>query len=71
MGILIATGAVVTLIGLGLLIWCITRVTRARKSGLPDEELRNVMQSTVAMNLAALFISALGLMMGVVGILLG
>ena len=71
MAILIPIGAVVTLIGLAGLLWCIFRVAKARRSGLDDEALSAVLQSTVAMNLGALFLSALGLMMVVVGILLG
>jgi p-aminobenzoyl-glutamate transporter AbgT len=68
---LIWIGALVTLAGLGLLIACILSVLKARRSGLPDAELHQMLQKAVARNLAALFISALGLMMVVTGILLG
>lgn len=71
MAYLIPIGAVVTVIGLVLLLVCIARVAKARKAGLPEEELRAVLEATVPMNLGALFLSALGLMMVVVGILLG
>ena len=71
MDILIGLGAGVTLCGLAGLVWCIVKVARARKSGMDDEGLRNVMQSTVAINLAALCLSAIGRMMVVAGILLG
>ncbi len=71
MAILIPIGAAVTLLGLSGLIWCILRVARARKAGLEDEALRGVMQKTVALNLGALFLSVIGLMMVVVGLLLG
>lgn len=67
---LIALGAVVTLVGLAGLIWCILRVTKAKRAGLEDEALRAVMQKTVALNLGALFLSVIGLMMVVVGLLL-
>jgi hypothetical protein len=70
MEILIALGAVVTLAGLAGLIWCILRVTKAKRAGLDDEALRVVMQKTVALNLGALFLSVIGLMMVVVGLLL-
>lgn len=70
MEILIALGAVVTLAGLAGLIWCILRVTKAKRAGLNDEALRVVMQKTVALNLGALFLSVIGLMMVVVGLLL-
>ena len=71
MAILIPIGATVTLLGLAGLIWCILRVARARKAGLEDEALRGVMRKTVALNLGALFLSVIGLMMVVVGLLLG
>lgn len=67
---LIPLGAVITLMGLSGLIWCIIKIVRARKQGLDDEGLKAVMQSTVALNLGALFMSAIGLMMVVLGIIL-
>lgn len=68
---LIPLGAVITLMGLVGLIWCILKVARARKQGLSDDELRAVMQTTVGLNLGALLMSAIGLMMVVLGIILG
>lgn len=71
MDILIWTGAAVSMLGVAGLIWCILLVARARKQGLSDEELRQRLQRVVPMNLGALLLSAIGLMMVVVGILLG
>jgi hypothetical protein len=71
MDILIAAGAVVTLLGRAGLVWCIARVARARRAGLDDAGLRAVMQKIVALNMAALFASVIGLMMVVIGVLLG
>lgn len=68
---LIPLGAVVTMMGLAGLMWCIAKVARARKQGLSDDELRAVMQTTVGLNIGALFLSAIGLMMVVLGIILG
>ncbi len=68
---LIWTGAGVTLLGLAVLIWCILIVARARRQGLDDDALRAKLQSVVPLNMGALFLSAVGLMMVVVGILLG
>ncbi|WP_298261725.1 hypothetical protein [uncultured Litoreibacter sp.] len=68
---LIPLGAVITVMGLLGLVWCIVKVTRARKQGLSDEDLRAVMQTTVGLNLGALLLSAIGLMMVVIGIILG
>ncbi len=71
LAVLIPVGTVVTLLGLGLLLWCVLRVARARRSGASDEALKAVLQSTVPLNLGALCLSAVGLMLVVVGILLG
>lgn len=68
---MIATGAVVTLAGVAGLVWCIVLVLRARRAGLAEAEMRARLQQLVALNLAALGVSALGLMLVVVGILLG
>ena len=71
MEILVTLGAAVTLAGLAGLVWCILRVRAARRAALPDAELRRRIQSAVALNLAALLLSALGLSMVVTGVLLG
>jgi hypothetical protein len=71
MAYLIPAGAIITLLGVAGLLWCISQVNKARKAGVTDEELRAAMQAVMAPNLAALFLSAIGLAMVVVGILLG
>ncbi len=70
MAYLIPAGAIITMIGLVLLMVCIVRIAKARKAGLSDDDLRAVMQATVPLNMGALFLSAIGLMMVVAGILL-
>lgn len=70
MEMLIWAGALVTGLGLAGLVACIAKVARARAAGLSEEALKARMQSVVALNLAALLVSALGLMMVVVGIFL-
>ena len=67
---LIWLGALVTLIGLAGLVWCILKVQKARRQGLDDAALKAELQKVVALNLGALLLSAIGLMMVVVGILL-
>ncbi|MEO9823187.1 MAG: hypothetical protein ABJF50_02075 [Paracoccaceae bacterium] len=67
---LIWIGAAVTVVGLAGLIWCIASVARGRKLGLDDAAMKARLQKVVAVNMAALFLSAIGLMMVVVGILL-
>ena len=68
---LIPIGAVVTMIGLVLLVLCIVRVAKARRAIEDEAALKEALQRTIPMNLAALCLSAVGLMMVVVGILLG
>ena len=71
MDILIWTGAFISLLGLIGLLWCIYKVWQARKSGLTDDALRNAVRKIVLLNTGALFVSVLGLMMVIVGIMLG
>lgn len=70
MEILIWAGAAVSMLGVAGLFWCIFLVARARRQGLPDEALRTRLKQVVPLNLGALMLSAIGLMMVVVGILL-
>ena len=71
MDILVWTGAVVTLAGVASLVWCIVAVQRARREALDESAMKARLQKAVAMNTGALMLSAIGLMMVVVGILLG
>ena len=71
MDILIWLGACLTLGGLALLIWCILRLLRVRRSGLDDAATRHALQKLVPLNTGALFLSVIGLMLVVLGILLG
>lgn len=67
---LILPGILVTLIGLGLLIYTIAGVWAAKRGGLSDDAMRAKLQSAVNWNLAAMGCSGLGLMMVAVGVLL-
>jgi hypothetical protein len=68
---LVWSGAAVSFAGLGGLLWCILRVWRAKRAGLEDEALRDLVRRTVPLNMGALFLSVLGLMAVMVGIALG
>lgn len=68
---LIWAGAGITVLGLAGLIGCILMVARARRAGLDETALKARLQRVIALNLGALLLSAIGLMMVVVGILLG
>lgn len=67
---LIWTGAATSLAGVAGLVWCIVYTLRARRAAMDETTLRVRLQKAVVMNLAALMVSALGLMMVVIGILL-
>ncbi len=63
-------GAAMTLAGVAGLAWCILQAVRAKARGLDDAAMRAALQRVVAVNVGALAVSALGLMMVVVGVLL-
>lgn len=71
MEILVWIGTIVTVIGLAGVIWSLVSVTKARRAKLDDEALRERMQRILPVNLGAFFLSFLGLMMVVVGVILG
>ncbi|XDA96587.1 hypothetical protein AB1M95_10585 [Sulfitobacter sp. LCG007] len=64
-------GAAVSLFGLAGIIWCIFRVSRAKRLGLDDAQMKELIRSVLPVNLGALFLSVIGLMMVILGISLG
>lgn len=68
---LIWGGACLTMLGVALLGWCVVTVMRARRAGLDDAALKQKMRRVLAVNMAALGASTIGLMTVVLGILLG
>ena len=70
MDFLITLGTVVTLIGLGVLIWCILMVASARRNIKDDVQMRERLQKMAAINMLSLFLSFIGLMIVVVGVIL-
>ncbi|GAA0309046.1 hypothetical protein [Rhodovulum strictum] len=71
MAALIWIGAALSLAGLAGIVRVILQVRAARGANLSESELRARLQKAVALNMAALGMSALGLMMVVIGIMLG
>lgn len=67
---LIWLGAALALAGVGGLVWCIILALGLRKGTLPEDESRQRMQRVVVVNMAALGVSALGLVLVVMGIIL-
>lgn len=71
MEVVVWIGAALTLLGLVGIIVSIIGVTKARRAGVSDEELRMRLSKILPINLGALFLSMLGLMAVVIGIMLG
>ena len=71
MDVLIWSGAALSFLGLVGLVYCIVRVTRARKANIGDEALREEVKKVVPINLGSLFVSVFGLMLVILGIFLG
>ncbi|MCA3435851.1 MAG: hypothetical protein INF48_00865 [Rhodobacter sp.] len=67
---LIWIGAAVSLGGVAGLLRCIQLALRARNAGLDSAAMRARLQQIVTFNLAAVGVSALGLMLVVTGIIL-
>lgn len=71
MHILIIIGAVLSLLGVAGLGYCVLLAMRAKREAQNPDEMRAKLQRVVAMNMGALGVSALGLMLVVAGIALG
>ena len=65
------SGAALSLLGLVGIVYSIIAVSRAKKAGLSDEELRARISKVLPINLGALLVSTIGLMAVIVGIMLG
>ncbi|QJF51656.1 hypothetical protein [Roseobacter ponti] len=68
--LLIRAGALISLLGLAGLVWCIIFVARGRRAKLPDDEMRALLRRAIPLNLGALFLSVIGLMLVITGIFL-
>ncbi len=71
MQILIIIGAALTLLGIGMLGYSIVQMIKINEANLSDDEKRIRLQRGITVNTAALGVSALGLILVVVGIILG
>ena len=67
---LVWIGTAVTLVGLVLLIWCVREAVRAKNATEDEETMKARLQRIVPVNLGALTLSALGLMMVILGVFL-
>ncbi len=67
---LIWIGTLVTLAGLAGLGWCVREGLRARREETEDSALKARLQKVVAVNFGAVAVSALGLMLVILGVFL-
>ena len=70
MELLIWIGSILSIFGLVGLFWCIKTVLKAKKLATSDDELRSSLRRAVPLNMASLFLSALGLILVILGIML-
>lgn len=68
---LIWAGAIVSLIGMAGIFYCIFLALKAKRADLEEAEMSARLQRVVVLNMAALLFSMVGLMMVVAGIILG
>ena len=71
MQFLIWGGALITMLGVAGLVFVGLKVGAAKRKATDDETLRNMIQGLLPLNLGALFVSAIGLMMVIVGLAFG
>ncbi|MCP5036566.1 MAG: hypothetical protein GY945_03085 [Rhodobacteraceae bacterium] len=68
---LILPGAVLSALGLVGLVASAVKIVKARRQGLDDDAMRAQLGRVMALNMGSLFLSVIGLMMVVVGVLMG
>ena len=68
--ILIWGGALLSLFGLIGLLFSMYKVAKAKKNNTSDQELRDSIKAAMPINLASLFVSVLGLMSVIIGVLM-
>lgn len=67
---LIWPGAIVAVVGVFGLAYCVRTAIKIRAENLDEAQMKARLQGLVALNMGALAISSIGLMMVVIGILL-
>ncbi|MBC6438323.1 MAG: hypothetical protein GDA52_09365 [Rhodobacteraceae bacterium] len=71
MDILIWSGALLTVLGVIAIGYCIAVTISAKCGSLSDDEMRTRLQRVVPINMGAVLVSVLGLMGVVIGVILG
>jgi hypothetical protein len=67
---MIISGIIVTVLGLLGLTYCIVRAIGAKRAGIEGEELTAFLKGLVAINMISFFLSAIGLGLVTIGIIL-
>ena len=68
--ILIWGGALLSVLGLIGLLFSMYKVAKAKKNNTSDQELRDSIKAAMPLNLASMFVSVLGLMSVIIGVLM-
>jgi hypothetical protein len=68
--IIIWFGALLSVLGLIGLLFSMYKVAKAKKNSTSDQELRASIKAAMPLNLASLFVSVLGLMSVIIGVLI-
>ena len=68
--ILIWGGALLSVFGLIGLLFSMYKVARAKKNNTSEQDLRDSIKAAMPLNLASLFVSVLGLMSVIIGVLM-
>jgi hypothetical protein len=71
MEVIVWIGAALSALGLCGIVYSIVAVARAKRANLSDEDLRARVSAILPVNLVALFVSMIGLMAVIIGVMLG
>jgi hypothetical protein len=71
MEIIVLIGAALSAIGLCGIVYSIVAVAKVKRAELSDDELRGRIAKILPVNLIALFVSMIGLMAVIIGVMLG
>jgi len=70
MEILIAAGAIISVVGLAGLLVCIFKAAKVKKDGGTEEEMQAKLEPLIPLNLGSLFLSIIGLICVILGVIL-
>lgn len=71
MDMLVMAGAIISVVGLAGLLLCIFKAAQAKKLGGTQEEMHARLEPLIPLNLGSLFLSIVGLICVIIGVILG